>query len=308
LITDERCRIALSNLGWVDHGSLWRFDAASGRVDSIRLSGAGYLVLQGTDGDEFTVVHHFGGSRVEITAHPFSAPAHVLRRVIVTGWAPRVDAGLGSWPSAVCRFVAWLDDNATGSAGYFLISVTGTDARIERLDWFDASSYDLGYQSVLAVQEVPGTGELVFGIQRSSHLAVTTPGHGGAVRQIGLGGRYGNAIPHLRRTASEVWAVDYDTLVRLDWRTWDVTGTIRLYDAPAGTAMFTGDVWLPPDEALAVVPRPGMADIAVVDPQTMTLIRTCHLGRQPLVAVVADGGHVVARDWKTGDLLRADLT
>jgi hypothetical protein len=88
----------------------------------------------------------------------------------------------------------------------------------------------------------------------------------------------------------------------------DVTGTIRLHDAPAGTAMFVGDVWLPPDTALAVVPRPGVADIAVVDPETMTLIRTCQLGRQPLVAVVVDGGHVVARDWKTGDQLRADLT
>ena len=51
-----------------------------------------------------------------------------------------------------------------------------------------------------------------------------------------------------------------------------------------------------------------MADIAVVDPQTLTLIRTCHLGRQPLVAVIADGDRAVARDWKTGDLLRADLT
>ena len=308
MITDQRRLIALSNLGWIDHGSVWRFDAASGRVDSIRLSDASHLVLQGTDGDEFTAVHHFGGSRVEITAHPFTAPANVLRRVVVTGWAPRVDSGLAPWPPAVSRFVAWLDDNATGSAGYFLISVTGTEAAVERLDWFDASSYDLGYQSVIAVREVPGTGELVFGIQRSSHLVVISPGHRGAARQVSLSGRHGNAVPHVRHTAPEVWAVDYDTLVRLDRRTWQVTGTIRLQDAPEGTAMFIGDLWMPPDEAFAVVPRPGMADIAVVDPDTMTLIRTCHLGKEPLVAVVLDGGHVVARDWKTGHLLQADLT
>ena len=41
---------------------------------------------------------------------------------------PRSDGGLAPWPSAVSRFVAWLDDNAMGSAGYFLISVTGTEA------------------------------------------------------------------------------------------------------------------------------------------------------------------------------------
>lgn len=306
MITDGRRLIALSNLGWIDHGSVWRFDAASGRVDSIRLSGASYLALQGPDGDEFTAIHHFGGSRIEITAHPFAAPANVLRRVVVTGWALRVDSALASWPRAVSRFVAWLDDNATGAAGYFLISVAGSEAAIERLDWFDARSYDLGYQSVIAVREVPGTGELVFGLQRSSHLVVS-PRHGGAVRQVGLSGRRGNAVPHIRHMAPEVLAVDYDSLVRLDRRTWEVTGTIRLHDAPEDTAMFVGDLWMPPDEAFAVVPRPGRADIAVVDPDTMTLIRTRHLGRQPLVAVVTDGGHVVARDWKTGDLLQADL-
>jgi len=65
---------------------------------------------------------------------------------------------------------------------------------------------------------------------------------------------------------------------------------------------------MPPDEAFAVVPRPGMADIADAGHDTMTLIRTRHLGMQPLVAVVLDGGHVIARDWKTGQLLQADLT
>jgi hypothetical protein len=38
--------------------------------------------------------------------------------------------------------------------------------------------------------------------------------------------------------------------------------------------MFIGDLWMPPDEAFAVVPRPRMADIAIVDTDTMTLIRT----------------------------------
>jgi hypothetical protein len=111
LITDERRMVAMSNLGWVDHGSVWRFDVASGSVKLIRLSGASHLVLQGTDGNEFTAVHHFGGSLVEITAHPCAAPVRVLRRVVVTGWTPRIDSKLAARPSAVSRFVAWLDDN-----------------------------------------------------------------------------------------------------------------------------------------------------------------------------------------------------
>jgi hypothetical protein len=35
----------------------------AGRAESIRLSGASHLVLQGTGGDEFTDVHYFGGAR-----------------------------------------------------------------------------------------------------------------------------------------------------------------------------------------------------------------------------------------------------
>ena len=308
LITDQGRQIAVSNLGWVDHGSLWRFDAASSRAGHVRLSDAKHLALHDMGRDEFAAVHHFDGSRVEITAHSFASPADVLRRVIVTGWAPKVDDGLAPWPSAISHFVAWLNDRATGAAGYYLISVTGVDAVIARLDWFNAGSYDLDYQSVIAVREVPETGELVFGVQRSSHLVVAPSAHSGAVRRVDLSGGHGNAVPYMRANAPEVWAVDYDTLVRLDRRTWTVTGTIRLQDAPPGTRMFAGDLWMPPDEDFAVIPRPGCADIAIIDPDTLTLARTVQTGRQPLVAVVLDGGRVIARDWKTGDLLRADLS
>jgi hypothetical protein len=308
LITDQGRHIAVSNLGWVDRGSLWRFDAASSRTDQVRLSDASHLALHDLGTDEFAAVHHFDGSRVEITAHSFASPADALRRVIVAGWAPRVDEGLAAWPTAISHFITWLNDGATGAAGYYLISVTGGDVVIARLGWFNAGSYDLGYQSVIAVRDVPETGELVFGVQRSSHLVVATPAHSGAVRRVDLNGGYGNAVPHVRAKAPEVWAVDYDTLVRLDRRTWAVTGTIRLQDAPQGTRMFVGDLWIPPDEEFAIIPRPGSADIAVIDPNTLTLTQTVQTGRQPLVAAVLDGGHVIARDWKTGDLLRADLS
>jgi hypothetical protein len=70
----------VSNLGWVDHGSVWRFDAASGHVDPIRLSDARHLVLRDMGGDEFAAAHHFDGSHIEITAHSFASPADVLRR------------------------------------------------------------------------------------------------------------------------------------------------------------------------------------------------------------------------------------
>jgi hypothetical protein len=40
---------------------------------------------------------------------------------------------------------------------------------------------------------------------------------------------------------------------------------------------------------------------------TLKVAQVAKLGRQPLEAMALPGGDVVARDWKTGDLLRGTL-
>ena len=307
MISDSSQRVALSNLGWVDHGAIWRFDSTTGAVDYVQVGNANHVALRTWGADDFAAVHHFDGSRVEITTHTFADPTEVTRKVVVTNWSPTVSADLAPWPSTPSFFVAWLNEDATAAAGYFLISVRDRQASIERLDWFDGDTYDLDYQSVIAVSRVPGSEDLVFGIQRSSHLVVASSLSAKAVRRVELSGGYGNAVPHMRAGAPEVWAVDYDTLVRLDWRSWEVTGTVRLQDAAAGTRMFVGDLWLPPDESYVLVPRPGMGDIVAIDPIRLAHVGAAATGRQPLVAAVMGNGRVVARDWKTGDLLVGDL-
>jgi hypothetical protein len=132
---------------------------------------------------------------------------------------------------------------------------------------------------LIAVRKVPESGELVFGVQRSSHLVVIPLADSGAVRRVVLTGGYGNAVPYVRATTTEVWAVDYDTLVRLDRRTWRVTVQSACRMPPEATRMFVGDLWWPPDEGFAIIPRPGNADVAVIDPATMTLTRAVSLGR-----------------------------
>lgn len=296
MITDCNQRVALSNLGWVDHGAIWRFDSTTGTVDHIRVGDGNHVTLRPWGADEFAAIHHFDGSRVEITTCSFANPTEVTRKVVVTNWAPTVPADFAAWPSTPSFFVAWLNDDATGAAGYFLISVRDRQAAIERLDWFDGDSYDLGYQSVIAVSVVPTSGDLVFGIQRSSHLVVASPLPATGVRRVDLAGGHGNAVPHVRVGAPEIWTVDYDTLVRLDWRTWEVTGTVRLQEAAAGTRMFVGDLWMPPDESYVLVPRPGMGDIVAIDPDRLAQVGAATTGRQPLMAVALGGRRVVARD------------
>jgi hypothetical protein len=71
--------------------------------------------------------------------------------------------------------------------------------------------------------------------------------------------------------------------------------------------MFVGELWMPPEEDFAIISRPGSADMVIVDPDTLMPARHLRLGRQPLVAVALQDGDVIGRDWKTGDLLRANL-
>jgi len=307
VITDEGQRVALSNLGWVDHGAVWRFDSGTGHVDRISLGEARHLVLQAGRDDLFAAVHHFDGSRLEVTVQCFSDPEVVLGRVVVTGWRPTMEGDSAPWDSVPAHFVGWLNDNATGASGYYRISIADGDAHIDRLDWFDANSYDLMYQSVIAVASVPENRELVYGLQRSSHLVVVPVLEEGALRRVALADRNGNAVPYVCTSAAEVWVVDYDTVVRLDRRTWEVTGSVLLQEPSAGTRMFVGDLWMPSTEDFVLIPRPGSGDVALVNPRDMTVSRSINLGRQPLTAAVVAGNQLVARDWKTGNLLLGNL-
>ena len=141
-------------------------------------------------------------------------------------------------------------------------------ASVTRLDWFDDPTYDQFYQAVVAVATVPETDELLFGVARSSDLA------------------------------PEVWAMDYDTVFRVDRRDWQVTG-----DHFGGSRTVLGRLAWPPDERHLVVPRPGSRDVLVLDPADLSIRQQIRFGRQPYEAVVLPTGQVVARDWKTGDLL-----
>lgn len=93
----------------------------------------------------------------------------------------------------------------------------------------------------------------------------------------------------------------------MDSRSWAVLVARMLQPAAAGTRMFVGEVWLPPDESMVVVARPGSGDVLVLDPTSLDVSASVELGREPLVTVSLTGGKVVARDWKTGDVLLGEM-
>jgi hypothetical protein len=305
MITDPDSRIALSSLGWVDRGAVWRFDNTTGKQDAIALGDADYLRLFAGDREHFVVQHNWGAKRFRVTVHPWNAPGAARSTIEVDGWVPRIDGDLGVGIVAD-GFVGALDDDATGAAGYFVLTVRDAAPRLARLDWF-GDDYDHGYQGVVSVQQLPGTSQLVFGVQRSSDLVLVDADDGQVNRRVPVAGRSGNPHPVLSTKGPSVWVTDYDTVVRLDRRSWHVASSSMLQPSSDGTAMFVGDAWLSPDESDLLVPRPGSGDVVVLDSENLTPRMSVDLGQQPLVAVALTGGRVVARDWKTGTILLGQL-
>ncbi len=298
MITDPSERYVVANLGWADHGSLWRFDSRTGTASAFPLSDARELVVRGGPGDLFTAVHHFNGDRLLITAQSYARPDVAVAQVDVRGRRPEMTGDPAAWHGLERAHVGYLNDSATGAAGYFVVVIGPERATVTRLNWFDDPTYDQFYQAVVAVATVPETEELLFGVARSSDLVLCAPDSAAVIQRVRLTGHLGVPEPYVRRHAPEVWAMDYDTVVRVDRRDWQVTG-----DRFGGPRTVLGRLAWPPDERHVVVPRPGSRDVLVLDPADLSIRERIRIGRQPYAAVVLPTGQVVARDWKTGDLL-----
>ena len=211
----------------------------------------------------------------------------------VEDWS-RVPTVLGGFDPRQKRYVSITVDLASRQVG------------VDPLEWFD-ETYDWGYQQPLSVVAVPGSPLLLFSVQRSSDLVLYDPGTRTVERRVTLADRHGNPRPVFRRTAAALWADDYDTLVRVDPATWNVTDALRLQEAEGATMQFIGEFAFDAREERCVVARPFSADAVVVDTKSFTPLARVALGGQPLDVALLSDGRVIARDWKTGDLLRGAL-
>ena len=146
----------------------------------------------------------------------------------------------------------------------------------------------------------------LISVQRSSELVLHDLETGKAIQKISLGpNRHGNPKLTLRQSGNELWASDYDTLVIADTESWRVRRKKRLQRAAAGTGQFIGDYSFSADGSCCVA-RPHSGDVVVVD-ERLKIRKSAKLGRQPHEAIELPNGDVIARDWKTGDLLRGRM-
>jgi hypothetical protein len=177
---------------------------------------------------------------------------------------------------------------------------------VQRLEWYD-ERYDKDYQGIVDVLEIPGANLALVSVQRSSTLILHDLETGQQRGSVALAGRGGNPVLRLRNEGDEVWASDYDTVVVLDRRDWRTVRRARLQSAFTGTQQFIGDYSFAPDAPVCVVARPFSGDVLGVDTAGLKTRHSARVGRQPLEVAALPRGEVVARDWKTGDLLRGTL-
>jgi hypothetical protein len=302
----ERTTI-VSSAGWVDHDALWCFDVDSGKTETIALgTGARYVSLHSNGSERFVVAHHFDGRRVELSVRTFSNPGVVLGRAVLADGESTFAGDPSAWRDVPLLYVEYLEFALWKDFVLLKVSPTTGKMEVQRLEWYD-DSYDKGYQGVIGVLELPGDGGALVSVQRSSRLILHDLETGRQRRSIHLGDRCGNPRLELRDSGKEVWASDYDTLVVIRTEDWQIQRLSRLQPADAGTQQFIGDFSFVPGQGLCAVARPFSGDIVGIDVRTLKIKRSVSFGRQPLEVVALPSGEVIARDWKTGDLLRGKL-
>jgi hypothetical protein len=298
MIANRDRTTVLSSIGWVDRDAIWVFDVASGQARTIpQNTGARYTSLHTADSERFVAVHHFEGARFVASVSLFSAPEITVSTASYEHGRTSLTGNAQSWDGLPHLFITYLVQPWND---FVLVKIESGHVHIQRLEWYDAS-YDKGYQGVVDVVALPDPQYALIAVQRSSELVLHDLETGQAKQKISLGTRRGNPKLTVRHSGKEVWATDYDTLVIVDTESWRVVRKKRLQSAARGTGQFVGGYSFSADGSCCVA-RPYSGDVVAVD-ERLKIRKTAQMGRQPYEAVELPSGEVIARDWKTGDLL-----
>ncbi len=306
MLVDVRARVVVSSLGWIDHAGLWVLRLADGNESRVSLGEAKWLSLHSGTEDHFSAVHHFDGDRIEITVHSFQEPQDVLGRVVVSADGARVLGGAAVWGHVPTSYVAYYAGPSWSDFTLVRVNPGAGSVELQQFDWY-GRDYDMEYQGIAGVVEVPGQDLLIVSVQRDSHPILYDPSARRKVGSLSLAGRAGNPTLFFRRHANELWADDYDTILKIEPGTWRVLGSRRLQGAMSGTGQLIGRFAFDAEETMCVVARPYSGDVIALDPRTLKTRYRAKTGAQPLEAVALPDRSVVARDWKTGALLRSGL-
>jgi hypothetical protein len=178
---------------------------------------------------------------------------------------------------------------------------------MQGFSWYSDDGYDKMYQGIVGVEELPNCPQLIVSVQRNSSPILYDPDTRKAVRKLSLADRRGNPHFCLRTSANELWADDYDHIVKLDGTTLNIIATKQLQQGGAQGGQFIGEFSLCRGENLCLVARPFSRDVVGLDCDSLRLTHRAVFEKQPLQAALLGDDTVVALDWKTGEFLSGEL-
>lgn len=306
MLISPESRIVISHFGWVDKSALWAYDVIKDRVNLLPVGNAKYLTIYSCkDKNQFAVFHHSNEALIRLSVHSFDNPAIPLCTIEYSEGKTQVQGKIEAFQLAPRYYVAFY--NPGYNADFHIVSVDSAQGKIEieRLDWYD-DSYDKGYQGIVGVIELD-SGNLIVSVQRDSEPIVYDPKTKTVVRKLSLAGNRGNPkFQHVRKR-KEIWADDYDTILKLDSKTLTLKASQRLQMAATGTAEFIGDWSFNNDESLCLVSRPFSGDVVAISTDDLKTKYVAKTGNQPLQSVFVSNSNIVGRDWKTGALIKGSL-
>lgn len=285
---------------------LWTYDVASGRTRDVTVSDADYVSLHPGRQNVFTCVHHSMSRSPTLSARAITSPGETLSWISVKDEKGVIRGDTTVWHDLPAAYVAQGVWDGYISQRLILVHAKSQEIEVQRFDWFD-ETYDHVYQRILDVVPVPNSPYVVISIQRDSHLVLYDPRTRIAIRRIALTGRAGNPAFQFRQTAPELWAVDYDMLVRVESTQWLLMDALKVQQSATGTAQFVGGFAFDPTERLCAIARPASGDVIALDTKTFQVSHRAETGREPIEVVVLRDGHVFGRDWHTGEMLRGVL-
>ncbi|HEY3676416.1 MAG TPA: hypothetical protein VGK84_10545 [Candidatus Tumulicola sp.] len=295
----ERAGVVIGNLGWIDKGRLWIYDVATKRVRKSE-----------TKSDRYVKVRRFG-DLIQLNQSHGSTATISLRRI------ERLDEDVAELNigTSDAQFAGdstlWRTVDPTllvkQPSKSIVIHIDADNLAVRRLDlsWYNGQTYDLGYQGLVDAMTLPDQKHALVSVQRSSKLVLIDIESNKKTGEIELADGHGNPLFKINE-GNAIVTVDYDTICRVDLER-GVTILRRLLQEGHGNSrQFVGDA-TGVNSTGVLVPRPFSGDVLVLDRETFEPIRRGVTGQQPLEAVVTPENVVIARDWKTGNVLTAPL-
>lgn len=299
LIVDPSGSRVISHMAWADEGSLLVYDFEHKHRERVDIGPEMPYTTLSAGRRSFFLTRQKDG-RAEATARPYEAPGHVVSMLQVSDAGVLVDGDRSVWqeyaPFELLHGSAAKGPNerlARWDSNLHLIDV-------QPMDWFNRGDFDFGYQGLGPAWKIPGTRFAFFTIQRDQEPAIYDPENRCVVERLKLGGGDGNPDMAALRTRPEIWVEDGDSVFAFDVPALKIRRSLHLGN-------MTGDISFDRSEHIGIVPRTTAGEVVGIDVSSFRLTHRAMLGRQPLVAAVSHDLDVMARDWRSGDVLTGKM-